>query len=120
MVQQASRVRLPHARGGDAGYLRPYGNFAPVRADRTAAGAIRPGALRAGPEGHDGGRSAPRKRTAGSRLALTAFFRSFSESLVRAACMAAMMLVAVWAASVPARAAGTDTIEIVSASGVHP
>jgi uncharacterized membrane protein (UPF0127 family) len=31
-----------------------------------------------------------------------------------------MMLVTVWAAGVPARAAGTDTIEIVSASGVHP
>ena len=39
---------------------------------------------------------------------------------MRAACIAAVALVAVWGASVPARAAGTDTIEIVSASGVHP
>ncbi len=31
-----------------------------------------------------------------------------------------MALIAVWAGGAPARAAGTDTIEIVSASGVHP
>jgi hypothetical protein len=34
--------------------------------------------------------------------------------------MAAVMLIAAWAVGGPACAAGSDTVEIVSASGVHP
>ena len=40
-----ARFRLPDARRGDAGHLRPHGNAAPVRHDRTAAGPVRAGAL---------------------------------------------------------------------------
>jgi uncharacterized membrane protein (UPF0127 family) len=39
---------------------------------------------------------------------------------VRAACIAAVALIVGWAVGASARAAGTETIEIVSASGVHP
>src|SRR4029077_3067762 len=64
MVQSVAWFRLPDARRGDAGYFRPHGNIAPVRHDGTAPRPVRAGALRTGPEGHDGGRSPPRKRRA--------------------------------------------------------
>ena len=70
MVQSASRVRLRHARGGDARYLRPYGNPAPIRDHRIAAGAIRSGPLRPRSQGIDGRRSSPRERTARPVVAL--------------------------------------------------
>jgi uncharacterized protein len=38
----------------------------------------------------------------------------------RAACFAALILLAGWVAGAPARGASTDTIEIVSSTGVHP
>ena len=60
-----ARLRLPDARRGDAGHLRAHGDAAPLRHDRTAPRPVRPGALRAGPEGLDGGRSAPRRRPLG-------------------------------------------------------
>src|ERR1700683_345114 len=62
MVQSVAWLRLPDAGLGDAGYLRPHGNVAPVRPDGTAPRPVRPGALWTRPEGHDGGRSSPRRR----------------------------------------------------------
>src|SRR6202030_176277 len=71
MVQSVAWLRLPDARRGDAGYLRPHGNAAAVRPDGTSPRPVRPGALRTGAEGHDGGRSPPGRRRR-SYLALAA------------------------------------------------
>ncbi len=64
MVQPAARVRLPDPRRGHARHLRAHGDAAPLRPRRAAARADRAGALRAGAEGPDGGRSASRWRPA--------------------------------------------------------
>ena len=56
---------------GTAGHLRPYGDLAPVWPRRTAARPDRSGAFWAGPEGHDGGRSAAGRRPARPGLALS-------------------------------------------------
>src|SRR6516162_11275757 len=70
MVQPPARIRLPDLRGGDAGYLCPYGDAAPVRDDRTQARSVCPGAVRAGLQRHDGGRNSPGNRLARSVFAL--------------------------------------------------
>src|SRR5262245_42792850 len=71
MVQSAARLRLPDPRRWNARHLRAYGNLAPLRPDRIAAGPVCPGALWTRAEGIDGGRGAPRGRPARTGLTLT-------------------------------------------------
>src|SRR5258708_38401860 len=71
MVQSAARVRFPDPRRGYARHFRAYGDVAPVRPGRIAAGPVCAGALWTWAEGIDGGRGAPRRRPARSGLALT-------------------------------------------------
>src|ERR1700691_791422 len=70
MVQSASRVRLPHAGGGDGGHFRAHGDAASLWHCRIAAGPVRLGALRPGSQGLDGRRSPPRGRTTWSGVPL--------------------------------------------------
>src|SRR5262245_8268074 len=70
MVQPPARIRLSHARGGDAGHLRPYGDVAPLRADRAAPRPDRAGALRPGPQGTDGCRGAAGRHGRTGRVTL--------------------------------------------------
>src|SRR3984885_15149554 len=121
MVQSIAWFRLPDARRRDAGHLRPHGNAAPVRPDGTAPRPVRPGALWTGPEGHDGGRSSPRGRRR-PYLALAARAACLASALPWAARFAAALLVGAYVAfafPAPVQAAQQDTLEIVSASGVH-
>src|SRR5262249_35477563 len=121
MVQQASRFRLPDARGGDARHFRPHGDPAPVWNHRIAPRTIRSGALRAGAEGADGRRSPSRERSARSRVALICALVSLRRFLRPAwPVFAAVVACVLWAGFVPADAAGEATIEIISKSGVHP
>src|ERR1700723_2611 len=120
MVQQASRFRLPDARGGDARHLCPYGDPAPVRNHRIAPRTIRSGPLRTRTEGFDGRRGASRERSARSVVALTAVFVSRRRFSRPALLLATVLACIVWVALVPAYGAGEATIEIISKSGVHP
>src|SRR5690606_11986875 len=58
MVQPDTRLRLPYPRRGDGGHLRPYGDAAPPRGNRIAAGTGGVGTLRSGGQGPDGRGSA--------------------------------------------------------------
>src|SRR5712671_4162430 len=58
VVQPAPRLRLPDPRRGHPGHLRPHGDAAPLRPRRTSTRPDRAGAVRARPEGSDGGRGA--------------------------------------------------------------
>ena len=123
MVQSASRVRLPDARGGHARHFRSHGNAATLRHDRITARPVRAGALWAGPEGLDGGRGPSGKWTGWTGIAL-ASLRCFStDKLKRKRRWVAVFLNACCTilaiALTPARAAGQDTIDIVTRTGVH-
>src|ERR1700744_2940206 len=122
MVQSVARLWLRYAGGRQTGHLRPYGDVASVRHDRTAPRAVRSGPLRARTQGADGGGSAPRRRLARPRIALAARALSGTRRCLRACGLAAILFVtgcALPVAQSPASAAGQDTIEIVTSSGVH-
>jgi len=65
------RAQVKWFNRGYARHFRAYGDVAPVRPGRIAAGPVCAGALWTRPEGIDGGRGAPRRRPARSGLALT-------------------------------------------------
>ena len=87
VVQSAARLRVSHPRRGYARHFRAYGDLAPLRLDRVAAGPVRAGALRARAQGLDGGRGASRRRAARPGLALNA--SSSSDRPSRRDCAAA-------------------------------
>src|SRR6202011_3827252 len=72
VVQPLTRIRFPDLRRGDAGYLRAYGNIAPVRDDRVAPRPVRAGAVRTRFQGDDGCRNPAGKRLARTVVALVA------------------------------------------------
>jgi hypothetical protein len=60
VVQSAAWFRLPDPRRGRTRHFRAYGDLAPLRLDRVAAGPVRPRSLWTRGQGTDGGRGAAR------------------------------------------------------------
>src|SRR5262249_53889086 len=115
MVQSASRLWLRDARGGYPRYFRAHGNSTPLRDDGIAPRPVRAGALRPGPQGPDGRGGAAGERPARSGIALAPPRQRAGKALDRILRIATAVLVGCWAfAAPPARAAGQDTIEIVT------
>ena len=120
MVQSASWFRFPHTRGGDTRYLRAHGNLAPLRHDRIAPRPVCAGAPRPWPQRADGGRGPAGERPARTGIALAPSRQPVRKALTRIAAIATTLLLVGWAVvAAPARAAGQDTIEIVTRTGVH-
>src|SRR5689334_6907554 len=120
MVQSASRFRLCDTLGGDSRHFRAHGNAPPLRHDGIAPRPVRTRALWPRPQGLDGGRGPAGERTARSGIALGAHGVPLLQTLNRAVRLAAVLLIVAWALALPsARAAGQDTIEIVTRTGVH-
>src|SRR5260221_11546681 len=76
MVQPRAWLRLPLARGGHRGHLRPYGDASALRLRRRQAGRFAARAVRPGAERLDGGRGAAARRLEASLLALTSADRA--------------------------------------------
>src|SRR5262249_46678637 len=122
MVQPASWLRFPYARGGDARHFCAHGNAAALRHDRIAPRPVRPGAVWTGTKRADGGGGAAGERAARARIALDPAGPFFRIAFTHPLQLLAALVVAGWAfaMAVPvARAGGQDTIEIVTRTGVH-
>src|SRR5262249_26277850 len=125
MVQSASWVWFPHARGGNARHLRPYGDAAAFRNDGAAPRPVRPGALRAWSQGADGRRSQAGERTArtclalADRLLLIMLRARIWRASIRLAAAFLLAGAGMLADVLPMRAGGQETIDIVTRTGVH-
>src|SRR5512139_2972016 len=126
MVQPAARFRLSDPGRGHARYFRPHGNPAPLWLCRAAAGSDGPCPLWAGSQRADGRRGPPGRRLARTRLALVGpifrlpvLARPRKGGLMVRLGSLALFVLALFFSAEAARAAGEQTLEIASKTGVH-